>query len=320
MPGTPHEILIMALRDRPALLSELMSRATGAPPCGPLVVADSTLRFARSIELRPDLVFRGRHPRWILFELQNRIDERKRRSWLLAAGLLCFQENAMGEVVVLTSSRRVAAWARRIGRQRGDFGTRFELRPIVVLLAGAQIEALLDPEHPELALFAAWAMRDRRGPEARRVIKRAVDLTERLPRRLRGAQERAILAVLSEPMLAFLKEMAMDVDKIPQSPALKRFLRQMEAIGKAKGKAEGKAEGLQQGLLAIFSARELSLSARDRARINACADVVELERWLARAVTAASVREAIGEASAKKARAPRRAAPKRATRRKGVEA
>lgn len=175
--------------------------------------------------------------------------------------------------------------------------------------------------------FAAWAMRDRHGPDAQRVIERAVDLTARLPTRLRGAQQRAIMAFLSEPMLALLQEIAMDVDKIPQSPALRRFLRSLKAQGVVEGKAqgvvegkaqgvvEGKAEGLQQALIAIFTARSLPLATRDQARIAACTEAATLERWIARAVSATSAREVLHEAPEKKARAPRRSAPKRPVRR-----
>ncbi|WP_437899785.1 hypothetical protein [Sorangium sp. So ce124] len=65
----------------------------------------------------------------------------------------------MGEVLVITASRRVASWAKRVAHLQGALGTRFEPTPRVLLLAGRRVEALLDPMHPELALFAAWAVR-----------------------------------------------------------------------------------------------------------------------------------------------------------------
>lgn len=83
--------------------------------------------------------------------------------------------------------------------------------------------------HPELALFAAWAMQHRHGPEARRVVERALELTERLPRPLRGAQQRAILSVLSERMMALLREAAVNPDKIPETPAARRLRLFLEA-------------------------------------------------------------------------------------------
>ena len=187
MLGTPHEVLLIALHDQPSLLAGLVRHAAGVPIEGPLEALDATTRFASSIEVRPDLLFRGPRQPWILFELQNTVDEQKRQSWLLAASVLCIREKAMGEVVVLTASRRVAAWAKRVGHRRGELGTRLELTPIVILLAGSRIEALLNPAHPELALFAAWAMQHRRGKEAIGVVKRALQLSDELPLSLQAA-------------------------------------------------------------------------------------------------------------------------------------
>lgn len=77
------------------------------------------------------------------------------------------------------------------------------------------------------------------------------------------------------------------------------------AEGKAEGRAEGKAEGLAEGLaegaargkaqavLAVLAARGLSVSSEARARIEACKDEATLDRWIARAATAATADEVI---------------------------
>jgi hypothetical protein len=70
-----------------------------------------------------------------------------------------------------------------------------------------------------------------------------------------------------------------------------------EAVGLAKGEAtglvKGRAEGIAASLLAILTARGLEVNPEARARIQACQDVPTLERWLARALTAASVEEVL---------------------------
>ncbi|WP_437337800.1 hypothetical protein [Sorangium sp. So ce394] len=297
MPGTPHEVLIVALRDRPALLADLFQRITGSSFGTPAEAVDATVRFTRAIEVRPDLLLRSRRPGWVMVEIQNSIDERKRRSWPLAVSVLVHQEKAMGEVIVITASRRVASWAKRAARFRGELGTRFELTPRVLLLSGRRVEALLDPAHPELALFAAWAVHHRHGPAARRVVVRALELTEQhlADEPLRDAQARAILAVLSDAMLASLRELAMDPSKVPETQASRRFRLFFEkrgrAAGKAEGRIEGKIEGMQEALLAVLDARGLSLTAEERAHVKACTVPAELDRWIARAATAASVSE-----------------------------
>lgn len=66
---------------------------------------------------------------------------------------------------------------------------------------------------------------------------------------------RQIRAVLSEAMLASLRELAMDPSKAPEAPASRRFRLFFEKRGRAEGKAEGKIEGKQEALLAVLDAR-----------------------------------------------------------------
>ena len=112
MAGAPHDILLLALKEKPELLSELLFRVAGVRLAGPLAPADSAARFAVSLETYPDLVFTtpGPDPSWILVELQNRKDERKARTWHLATSVL-LQRHRMGDLVVITASRAVARWA-----------------------------------------------------------------------------------------------------------------------------------------------------------------------------------------------------------------
>ncbi|WP_437690968.1 hypothetical protein [Sorangium sp. So ce176] len=144
---------------------------------------------------------------------------------------------------------------------------------------------------------------------------RAFELTERLPRALRRAQQRAILSVLSERMLELLREASMNPDKIPETPAARKLRLFLEAQGRKKGRAEGEARGRAEGeargrqdaLLTLLRARGLSPSQDDEARIRACADAAKLDRWIARAATATTIREALGATRTAGARARPRA-------------
>ncbi|WP_438008921.1 hypothetical protein WME89_09605 [Sorangium sp. So ce321] len=144
----------------------------------------------------------------------------------------------------------------------------------------------------------------------RAVVERAFERTERLPRALRRAQQRAILSVLSERMLEFLREASMNPDKIPETPAARKLRLFLEAQGRKKGRAEGEAKGRAEGeakgraageakgrqeaLITLLRARGLAPSPDDEARIRGCADAAKLDRWIARAATATTVREALG--------------------------
>ncbi len=206
----------------------------------------------------------------------------------MAATLQFNATQSMGEVVILTSSRRVAKWARTVAHVRGDFGSRLELSPVVMPITGKAIEALLDEAQPELAFFAAWAVRGRRGPEAQRVVLRAGELTERLPEPLREAAMRAILAVLREPLLSALREIAMNPDQLPETHAARRFRKFFEG--------RGIVEGQRASLLTILAARALTPTAEEREAITACTDTGLLDQWIARAVTAGSVAEVLSGA------------------------
>ena len=66
------------------------------------------------------------------------------------------------------------------------------------------------------------------------------------------------------------------------------------AKGKAEGLAKGKAEGLAEALWLVLQARQLEPTKRQRARIEACRNRKQLERWLQKALLANDVAEVIG--------------------------
>lgn len=53
--------------------------------------------------------------------------------------------------------------------------------------------------------------------------------------------------------------------------------------------AEGKAIGLVEALLAIFESRGLVISRQDRRRIEASTDIGQINAWIRKAVSVASV-------------------------------
>ncbi len=65
------------------------------------------------------------------------------------------------------------------------------------------------------------------------------------------------------------------------------------AQGEARGLAQGEALGLRAGLRAVFASRGLRLTPEQEARLDACADVLTLSRWLAKATTAKTARAAL---------------------------
>jgi predicted transposase/invertase (TIGR01784 family) len=68
--------------------------------------------------------------------------------------------------------------------------------------------------------------------------------------------------------------------------------------GRAAGLREGEAKGKAGAVLAVLAARGIAVDEATRASIEACTDPGRLDRWLARALTAASASEVVGVSGA----------------------
>jgi len=96
-----------------------------------------------------------------------------------------------------------------------------------------------------------------------------------------------VLASVDEAARAILEALMASGNYEYQSDFARRYV--------AEGKAEGRAEGGAHAILAVLAARGLDVPDEVRARITACTDLARLDAWLARAVTASSAAEVIGE-------------------------
>ena len=70
MPASPHEVLIATLREQPSLLATLVHALTGRTLPPGLAPVDSTVRFVKGVEVRPDLLM-AHGQDWTLVEVQN---------------------------------------------------------------------------------------------------------------------------------------------------------------------------------------------------------------------------------------------------------
>lgn len=192
MPGLSHEVLIVALREQPALLRALVTKLTEASLPRGIHPVDAAVRFVKTAEVRMDLVLQNHSKERVIVELQRAVDLAKSRRWLLATSLLFDQTGTLGDLIVITASRAVGRGAARVAQVQTPLGTKLALTPVVLVLGPEQVEALLDPRQPELALFAAWAMQHRHGSKAHAVVKQAIELTGHLPPALQRPQMDAI--------------------------------------------------------------------------------------------------------------------------------
>jgi hypothetical protein len=54
--------------------------------------------------------------------------------------------------------------------------------------------------------------------------------------------------------------------------------------GRVEGRMEGRVEGIYRSILRVLSTKDVAVPPTVRARIEACADVAQLDEWLDRAV------------------------------------
>jgi hypothetical protein len=73
-----------------------------------------------------------------------------------------------------------------------------------------------------------------------------------------------------------------------------RFIEKWLSGGRLEGWLEGRLTGTRAALRRVLARRQLTLSMVNDLRIEACADLATLERWLDQAVNAVTVADALG--------------------------
>jgi hypothetical protein len=140
---------------------------------------------------------------------------------------------------------------------------------------------------PQLVL---WALRDAR--TIRRLYahlhawaEQLADLAEQFPEDFASLM-RYIWSVSGEESVQDIQNKILEVAPSTEH-AMASAAEQLIQEGVRRGKTEGKAEDV----LVILEARQLTVTAEQRAHILACKDVAQLDRWLRQAVTAGSTQE-----------------------------
>jgi hypothetical protein len=237
MPGAPHETMVVLLREHPEWLRAVVEVVAQRALPGGLMVSDAAVRVVDPAEVRLDLKFVAEDGSfWVLVEVQLAEDRDKACKWPLAVAASWNQHGVPGDLVVITADRAVATWARSAGAMLGPCGTTLGVTPVVVQLTGNVAALLLDPARPELAFFAAWTVHDRYGDEAQAIVERATEVILTIEdEALRSALLRYILGMLHEKLVEKIREIVMNPQNIPVSPAFQRLSDELDARGEARG-------------------------------------------------------------------------------------
>ena len=302
MPSMAHETLVDLFKNRPSLGAELLSEALGValPSYTEARLISIDLTQIQPAEYRADVVvllLDGDLPVSVLIiEVQLGIDPRKRFTWPeYSMGSRAVHRCPVG-LLVVAPDPEVAAWCAE-PIETGIPG--FVLRPPV--LGRAAIPVVTDPaeaaRRPELAVLSAMA---HGASELGAAIAAAA-----LPAIRELDEERArfygdlVYNALNEAARRALEAMMKGYEY--QSDFAKKYVAQGREEGREEGRDEGRDEGRTEtrasDVLTVFRVRGIAVPDAARERILAQKDPSLLERWLEKAIVAASVAEVLDEPS-----------------------
>ncbi|MCS6900185.1 MAG: hypothetical protein RMJ98_10585 [Myxococcales bacterium] len=252
------EIVETALGHKPELLCSLVLQLTDTGLEGPLTPLPGM----------PLPTFQG--PRgWVALRILEVPKEEDRATWPLLLSEVERQVGSSGDLLVLTSSRDTARWARKVLQQEGPLGTRRTLVPAVLRVGLDEAEALLAGPMPHAALISAWGIQRKDGPRTRAALAKILGRIDEIPGAERSWWLWATLQLLSATQLAHIRAMRND---LPRSEAFSQFVSAVEAQAEARGKA--------RSLLRFLELRKIPLSPEQRSFIEGCTDLPTANRWV----------------------------------------
>jgi len=302
MPSFSHEALLELFRRRPTLALELLRDALSIPVSsqGNLQVGDSAVNEVTPNQRSADLVLLvsaspgGPPRRALVIEVQLSIDPEKRTSWWQYLLGVHARHRCDAMLVVVTTSRRVAAWAARPIRL-GHPGV--SLRPIV--LGPDAVPVIRDASQarrsPELAVLSA--MVHGRGEAAEDVGRAALAVVRTLDDDKAALYTDMVLFSMRAAARAILEDLMANGTYRYQSDFAKRYVAQGVVQGRTEGlelgRTEGRAEGKALAVLAVLAARAVDVPDAVRAKVLACTDAPTLDAWITRAVTVKTASELV---------------------------
>jgi hypothetical protein len=284
MPSMAHEVLVDLFKNRPSLGPELLTEALGValPSYSEARLASIDLTQIRPAEYRADVVvllLDDGVPIWVvIIEVQLAIDEDKRFTWPEYTMGARARYRCPAGLLIVAPRAEVAAWC----AEPIDTGIPgFVLTPPVI--DRCTVPIITDPaeaaRRPELAVLSAMA---HGGGDQGAAIAAAV-----LPAVRQLGDERArfygdlVLNSLNEAARRALEAMMKGYEY--QSDFAKKYV--------AQGVAQGEATARARDVLTVLRVRGIPVPDAAHERILAEKDLARLERWIERAILAASVAE-----------------------------
>lgn len=292
VPPLLHEVLIEMVRDRPALVAELLTDPLGVdmPPFQSARLSANELNNLKPVEFWADAVVTfevdDTPVLGVVVEVQLAKDKQKRFSWPNYVTTLYARLTCPVLLLIVCPDPATADWAAErivVG------GPGMTLTPLVI--GPTQVPTVIDVgtavQHPELTVLSALRLTDDVDPLP--VLEALLSALDAIDRQHADLYADLVLETLPEAARKCLEALMTTTSDGPRYRS--DFARRYFAEGEAAGRAEGEAAGRAQALLAVLDARDLPVSPAARTTITECADLDRLDAWLLRAMTVDSVED-----------------------------
>jgi predicted transposase YdaD len=194
-------------------------------------------------------------------------------------------------VLVFTASERMATWCSRpIELGPGNVFTPLVVAPAAMPVIDDEASARRDPELAMLSCIAH--AQDQNAETVARSAGAALQaVTEQLPDDRQLLYHDLVFAVLPEAARTALEKLMATGNYEFQSDFARKYIAMGRDEGREEGREEGQVAGQVRALLTVLESRGLSISKTARVHILACTDMEQLDAWVRRAASVASVDE-----------------------------
>ena len=280
MPAILHETILDVFRHRPSLAAEFLAGVLGMelPAYREARLEPGDLTDLAPTEYRADqavvLVDEVGPVLAVVVEVQMRGDPGKRWTWPVYLTTLRARLQCPAVLLVVCVDAAAARWC-AAPITVGHPG--FQLAPLV--LGPDQVPVVTDAAEaarvPEVVVLSAIAHGGR--PECATVLDALVGALGSVDEQSATLYADVVLAMLPVAARRHMEELMRTGVREYQSEFARKYF------------SQGKAEGRAEGVLAVLDARGIDVPEADRARIGACRDLDQLDRWLRRVASAGSV-------------------------------
>ncbi|WP_181804370.1 hypothetical protein [Streptomyces shenzhenensis] len=297
MVGSTHEALHRIFQKDPTLLTKALQRVLEVPFPEPREIAamNVDLTEIEPVERRVDTLLRAETDEGtylLVVESQGEPDSRKRGSWPYYLSYLYEKYRCEPVLIVTTQSRATAKWAAQPIELGFPGWESLTVRPLV--LGPDNVPVIADEREAvrDVPLAVLSAMTHGRGRQAPAILESLAAALKTIDRDSAAVFVQFVDSCLDDPQA---KQMWRDLMTAIQYFWRHPLAEQVREEGREEGREQGRVQERTEMVLRLLEWRGVPVSGPVRERVNACADLDQLEIWAQRAVHVTDAAELFAE-------------------------